>query len=253
MRESAPRRPRRGAVENRGSLLHSSGMTHRSARSGRELASFIDHTALAATVRAADVDRLCDEAHRFGFKTVCVASAWVERAANRLARLDSAARACTVVGFPLGSALPEVKVHETRAAIERGASEIDAVISLGRFLGGEDEAVLDELSAIVEAAGRAPVKVILETAYLDDAGIDRACDLAVAAGAAFVKTSTGFAPAGATVGSVARMRARVGPRFGVKASGGIRDTRSAFALLDAGASRLGTSASVAIVEGTESD
>ncbi len=228
-------------------------MTDRPSRPGLELAPLIDHTALAPTVRAADVDRLCDEAQTFGFRTVCVAPVWVERAANRLARAASSARVCTVVGFPLGSTLPDVKAFEARAAVERGASEIDAVIALGPLLDREDDAVLDELRLIVDAAGRAPVKVILESACLDAERLERACDLAVAAGAAFVKTSTGFGPGGATVEAVARMRARVGPHFGVKASGGIRDTRSAFALVDAGANRIGTSASVAIVRGTGRD
>jgi deoxyribose-phosphate aldolase len=211
-----------------------------------ELARRIDHTALAPTVGRAEIARLCDEALHHGFRTVCVAPIWVEAAVAHLR--GSAVGVCAVVGFPLGSTLPAVKAVEARAVVERGAEELDVVMSIGRFLEGDDRFVREELEAVVEAAGGRAVKVILESALLSPPELERACDLAIGAGAAFVKTSTGFGPSGATVEAVRAMRARARGRAGVKASGGIRDLERALALLRAGADRLGTSASVALVE-----
>ncbi len=209
-------------------------------------ARLVDHTALAPTTGPAEIERLCDEARRYGFHAVCVAPCWVETAAQRLAASDVGV--CSVVGFPHGNTLTAAKVFEARAVIDQGATEIDVVMALGPFLAGDDRWTGRELEAVVAAAEGRTVKVILETACLDDAQIDRACDLAVAAGATFVKTSTGYGPSGATVNAVRRMRARVGARAFVKASGGIRSAELAVALWEAGADRLGMSASVAVFE-----
>jgi deoxyribose-phosphate aldolase len=214
--------------------------------SSEDFARMVDHTALGPAVGRAAIERLCDEAGRYGFRTVCVAPAWVALSAERLA--STAVGVCSVVGFPLGNTLPELKALEARAVVERGADEVDVVLAIGRLLEGDLGFVRDELEHVVEAAGGRAVKVILETALLDGEHIDLACEIAVAAGAAYVKTSTGFGPSGATEDAVRRMRARVGGRAGVKASGGIRSADLAAAMVRAGADRLGTSASVAVFE-----
>jgi len=196
----------------------------------------------------ADVDRLCGEALEHGFAAVCVNPVFVAGVARRLA--GSAVRACSVVGFPLGASAAAAKADEARRAVEEGAREIDMVIFVGGLKAGEDDAVRDDIAGVAgvcRAAG-ARCKVILETCLLTDAEKERACALCVAAGADFVKTSTGFSTGGATAEDVALMsRAVRAHGLGVKASGGIRTLADARRMLEAGATRLGTSSGVAIV------
>ncbi len=212
------------------------------------LAPLIDHTLLAADAARADIERLCAEAREHGFASVCVSSSWVPLTRTLLD--GSGVVTCAVVGFPLGAVTPAAKAYEARLAVAQGAREIDMVIHLGALVSRDYRAVLGDIAGVVEAAGDAIVKVIIEAAALGHDDKIIACCLAKAAGAAFVKTSTGFHSAGgATAADVALMRQIVGPELGVKASGGIRTADDAERMLAAGASRLGASASVAIVTG----
>lgn len=212
-----------------------------------QLAARIDHTLLKADATAGDIVQLCAEARQHGFWSVCVNGSRVALASHLLD--ESGVRITCVAGFPLGAMSGDAKRMEIEAAIDDGAHEIDVVMNLGRLKDGDDKFVLRELRDLVEAADERPVKVILETCLLTREEKIRACRLAVESGARFVKTSTGFAPGGATVEDVRLMRDTVGPEFGVKASGGIRDTQTALAMIAAGATRLGATASVAIVKG----
>ena len=227
-------------------LVGSAGPMPEPPSTARDLARLVDHTLLAPDATTAQVRAACDDGLRLGVAAVCVAPPFVPVAAEVLAGSDVAV--CTVVGFPHGTHTPEVKAAETRQAVAAGASEIDMVLFRAPLHAGDDEAVRRDVRAVVEAAGAAAVKVILETAALTGDEIDRACRLAAAAGARFVKTSTGFGPGGATVEAVRRMRAAVPADVGVKASGGIRDARTALALVEAGANRLGASRTAAILE-----
>ncbi|GAA5344544.1 deoxyribose-phosphate aldolase [Planifilum fimeticola] len=209
------------------------------------LASIIDHTLLKPEATASDIDRLCQEALESEFAAVCVNPWWVSRAAERLKESD--VQVCTVVGFPLGATTTEVKAAETKRAVADGASEIDMVMNIGAFKSGDRQGVEEDIRAVVRAAGGRTVKVILETGLLDEGEIRLACELAKAAGAHFVKTSTGFGPGGATVEAVRIMREAVGPEMGVKASGGIRSLAAAKKMISAGANRIGTSSGVAIL------
>jgi len=211
----------------------------------RDLAQYIEHTALKPEVTPRAIVSLCEEAMRFGFRGVCVNPVYVEEAKKQLA--GSGRAVITVVGFPLGANLSKTKAEETGAVIEKGADEVDMVISIGALKAGEYHPVFTDIRAVVEAAGRIPVKVILETALLDEYQKILGCLLAERAGAAFVKTSTGFSGAGATVEDVVLMRKVLKERVGIKAAGGIKDFQTARALIVAGADRLGCSASVAIV------
>ncbi|WP_375761186.1 deoxyribose-phosphate aldolase [Corallococcus exercitus] len=212
-----------------------------------DLAPYIDHTLLKPEARAEDVVRVAEEARQYGFATVCVNSCHVATAARVLA--GSSAVPIAVVGFPLGAALSSAKAFEAREAIRAGAHEIDMVINLGALKAHDYQRVHQDIAAVVEASHPVPVKVILETGHLTDEEKVVACALSKAAGAAFVKTSTGFGPGGATVKDIELMRAVVGDEVGVKASGGVRSAEDAVKLLRAGANRLGASASVAIVTG----
>jgi deoxyribose-phosphate aldolase len=214
------------------------------------LARYIDHTLLKADATAGDVEQLCREAKEHKFYAVCINGTWVELARHFLE--DADVKVASVVGFPLGAMETDVKRFETEAAIDAGAHEIDMVINIGRLKDGEDKYVLRELRDVVEAADERPVKVILETCLLTDEQKIRACKLVVEAGAHFVKTSTGFSKSGATLDDVKLLRQEVGKDFGVKASGGIRDAVTALAMIEAGATRLGTSSGVAIVKGSSS-
>lgn len=209
-----------------------------------ELARCIDHTLLKPEATEAQVDALCAEAAELGVYAVCVSP-------SRLPLIvDEGVAVCSVVGFPSGAHDADVKAAEASLAVDRGAVEVDMVVDLARVLTGEWELVEAEVSAVRDACGAALLKVILETAVLTPDQIVRACEAAEAGGAAFVKTSTGFHPAGgASTEAVRLMRRTVGDRLGVKASGGIRDTATALAMLDAGASRLGLSASRAVLDG----
>ena len=214
------------------------------------IAALIDHTILKADATRADVVKVCREARQYGFASVCVNPWWVPLVRNELA--GSPVKVCTVVGFPLGATSTEAKVCETHAAVRNGAQEIDMVINVGALRSGETDAVRDDIAQVARAAhsGGAILKVILETALLDDTQKRVACQLSKAAGADFVKTSTGFSTAGATVHDVALMRETVGPEMGVKASGGIRTLEDLRNMAAAGATRIGASASVKIVEAT---
>lgn len=212
------------------------------------IALLIDHTLLKPEATDADVRKLCAEARQYGFASVCVNPCWVPLVAEELA--GSAVKVCTVVGFPLGANATEVKSFETGVAMAEGALEIDMVINVGALRGGMADAVREDIIAVVDTAhlGGAIVKVILETALLTQEQKMEACRLAAAAGADFVKTSTGFAASGATVEDVALMRQVVGPVMGVKASGGVRTLEDLRKMVAAGATRIGTSSGVKIVE-----
>lgn len=209
---------------------------------------YFDHTLLTADATKEQIMKACREAGEYGFASVCVNSYYTAFVAQQLA--GTGVKTCTVIGFPLGQMSTRAKCAETEAAVEDGAQEIDMVINVGALKDRDDEAVLSDISSVKKAcSGKAILKVIIETCLLTEEEKVRACELAVKAGADFVKTSTGFSTGGATAHDVALMRKTVGEHIGVKASGGIRDTRTAQAMLDAGASRLGTSATIAIVEG----
>ncbi|MEO0325200.1 MAG: deoxyribose-phosphate aldolase [Myxococcota bacterium] len=212
-----------------------------------DLARRIDHTLLAPQTGREALYRHCQEAVDHAFYSVCVASRNVGFCAERLA--GTGIRVCSVVAFPHGDASTAAKRAEAARAVQDGADELDVVLALGSLRDGDHRAVVDDLRAVVAAAAERPVKVILETVRLDERQIVVACALSQAAGAAFVKTSTGYGGGGATVDDVALMRSVVGPHVAVKASGGIRDAAGADALLAAGATRLGASRSIAIVGG----
>lgn len=215
------------------------------------LAGTIDHTLLKADATAAAIDKLCEEARSNRFYSVCVNGSWVERCARTLQ--GSGVRVCAVVGFPLGAGSTAAKAFEAAKAAEDGAAEVDMVLAVGALLGGDESYVRDDIAAVVNAVrGKAIVKVIIETGLLNDEQKRTACRLAEEAGAHFVKTSTGFGPGGATVEDVRLMRAAVSPSVQVKASGGVRDYKTAVTMIEAGANRLGTSSGVAIVSGNAS-
>ncbi len=207
----------------------------------------IDHTLLNPAATDHDITRLCEEAIEYGFFSVCVNPYWVARA-SELTR-GSAVKVCTVIGFPLGANTTATKVAETIDAVRNGADEVDMVINIGRALAGDWDAVESDIRAVVEAAGENTlVKVILETCLLTDDQIVEACRRAVAAGADYVKTSTGFSRGGAQPHAVSLMRETVGPQIGVKAAGGIRTLKDFDAMVDAGASRIGTSAGISFTQ-----
>lgn len=211
-------------------------------------AKLIDHTALKPDTKKEVIVTLCEEAKQHDFASVCVNPTWVETAAELLKGTD--VKVCTVIGFPLGANTPEAKAFETADAITKGATEVDMVINIGALKDKNDALVERDVRAVVEAAkGKALVKIIIETCLLTEEEKVRACELSVKAGAHFVKTSTGFSTGGATVEDVALMRKTVGPNIGVKASGGVRDEKGMDAMIEAGATRIGTSSGVALVSG----
>lgn len=210
-----------------------------------ELAAKIDHTLLKADATRADILRVCEEAKTYHTASVCVNAFWVPVVAKALA--GSGVKTCCVVGFPLGAMSSAAKAFEAHEAVAAGAQEVDMVLNVGLARGGEWDAVEADIAAVVQAAGQATVKVILETCLLTDAQKRRACEAAKAAGAGFVKTSTGFSTGGATEADVRLMREAVGPEMGVKASGGIRTREDAERMLAAGANRIGASATGKIV------
>jgi deoxyribose-phosphate aldolase len=214
----------------------------------REIARHIDHTLLKAEATREQIEALCAEAAEHGFATVCVNPCWVQLCSTLLRGMET--RVCTVVGFPLGATLPEVKAVEASRVVADGACEVDMVINIGALKSGDYRLVERDITAVVQASrpGGAIVKVIIEAALLTDDEKVKACVLSKVAGADFVKTSTGFGPGGATVADVSLMRRVVGPEMGVKAAGGVRDLKSAQAMLDAGADRIGASVGVKIVQ-----
>lgn len=211
------------------------------------LAKVIDHTLLKPEATVSDVVALAREAKQYGFFSVCVQPSMVKTAYEILA--DTDVNVCAVIGFPLGATFTSVKVFEAKEAINAGASELDMVMAIGALKAGNDEYVKQDIQSVVEAAkDQAIVKVIIETALLTDQEKEKACQLAVEAGADFVKTSSGFSGGGAKVADVERMKKIVGEKAKVKASGGIRTKEAALEMLEAGADRLGTSASLSIIE-----
>ena len=216
-----------------------------------DVAQYIDHTLLVADATADDIDMLCSEAEQYGFASVCINPTWVKRAANNLR--GTKVPVCTVIGFPLGATTTDIKATETRKALRDGAREIDMVINVGALKSGDHELVYNDIVRVVDAAHEtgAICKVILETALLTDEEKVIASALAKRAKADFVKTSTGFGPGGATVYDVALMRETVGPDMGVKASGGVRTANDLEDMIAAGATRIGASAGVQIVGGSD--
>jgi deoxyribose-phosphate aldolase len=213
-----------------------------------EIARLIDHTMLQADATEGQIEQLCREAKHYRFASVCVNPTWVPLARTLL--VDSLVKVATVVGFPLGASLPETKAFETERAIQGGAHEIDMVINVGRLKSGSHQVVFQDVTAVVAVAHRsgALVKAIIETALLTEEEKVAACVLAQAGGVDFVKTSTGFSKSGATVADVALMRRVVGPSLGIKAAGGIRNLQTLQEMVAAGATRIGASASVQIME-----
>ncbi len=216
-----------------------------------DVAQYIDHTLLSADATADDIDELCAEAEEFGFASVCINPTWVKRAAANLR--GTKVHVCTVIGFPLGATTTEIKATEARKALRDGAREIDMVINVGALKSGDHELVYNDIAKVVDSAHEVGAlgKVILETALLTDEEKVIASSLAKRARADFVKTSTGFGPGGATVYDVALMRETVGPDMGVKASGGVRTAHDAEDMIAAGATRIGASAGVQIVGGSD--
>ncbi|MFJ5763498.1 deoxyribose-phosphate aldolase [Neobacillus sp. NPDC093182] len=210
------------------------------------LAKLIDHTLLSPDTKEKDIINLCQEAKQYGFASAVVNPAWVSLSAELLR--DSDVNVCTVIGFPLGANTPETKAFETKNAIENGAVEVDTVINIGALKDKNDALVEEDIRSVVEAAkGKALVKVIIEACLLTNEEKVRACELSVKAGADYVKTSTGFSLHGATVEDVAIMRKAVGPNVGVKASGGVKNSEDMRAMVDAGATRIGTSSAIKIL------
>ncbi|HED23671.1 MAG TPA: deoxyribose-phosphate aldolase [Firmicutes bacterium] len=209
------------------------------------MAGYIDHTLLRAEATAEDIRRLCREAKEYNFYAVCVNPSYVRQAARALA--GSGVRLATVIGFPLGATTTAVKAFETAEAVAAGAAEVDMVIHLGALKSGDIDYVRKDINTVVSAAEGKTVKVIIEAALLSDNEKILACRLAGEAGAQYVKTSTGFGPGGATVADVRLMRETVGPAMGVKAAGGVRTAENARRMIEAGASRIGTSAGKVII------
>ncbi|MGG0382614.1 deoxyribose-phosphate aldolase [Priestia filamentosa] len=217
----------------------------------KEIAKMIDHTLLKADAKKEEIEKLCEEAKEHHFASVCVNPTWVSLSSSLLEGTD--VKVCTVIGFPLGANTPEVKAFEAQNAISNGATEVDMVINIGALKDGNDQEVKRDIQAVVEASKGVLVKVIIETCLLTEDEKIRACKLAVEAGADYVKTSTGFSTGGATVEDVVLMRKIVGPDVGVKASGGVRNAEGAKAVIEAGATRIGASSGIAIVNGYTAD
>jgi len=217
-----------------------------------EIAKIIDHTLLKADAKKDEIEKLCAEAKQYEFASVCVNPAWIQFSSELLR--GTPVKVCTVIGFPLGATTTETKAFETKDAIEKGAQEVDMVINIGALKSGDVETVSRDINAVTAAAkGKALTKVIIETSLLTEEEKVKACQLAVEAGADYVKTSTGFSTGGATIEDIALMRKTVGPSVGVKASGGVRTVEDAEAMIRAGATRIGASSGVKIVQGLKSD
>lgn len=212
-----------------------------------DLASYIDHTLLKPEATEEEIIKICKEALEYSFWSVCVNPSWVKTAYSILK--DSSVKVCTVVGFPLGATPPEVKAFEAQQAIKDGASEVDMVINIGYLKSRKYEEVKEDIKKVKQACGNILLKVILETCLLTSSEKIKACEICKSAGADYVKTSTGFSVSGATAEDIALMRRIVGEEMGVKASGGVRDSEGALKMIKAGASRVGASASIAIIKG----
>lgn len=218
----------------------------------QNFARMIDHTLLKAEATKEQIEKLCAEAKQFNFASVCVNPTWVKHSSELLQGSD--VLVCTVIGFPLGANTPAVKAFEVKDAIANGANEVDMVINIGALKDKNYDLVQADIAAVVQAAkGSALVKVIIESCLLTDEEKVKACELAVAAGADYVKTSTGFSTGGATAADIALMRKTVGPNLGVKASGGVRSLEDMKSMVEAGATRIGASSGVAIMNGLIAD
>ena len=213
----------------------------------KELAKYIDHTLLKPDANEEQIRNLCEEAIKYGFKSVCVNTTWTSYCSELLK--DSEVITCVVAGFPLGAMETQAKAFEARRAVELGAGEVDMVINIGALKSGKNDVVLEDIAAVTKAAGKADVKVIIEACLLSEEEKVTACLLSKEAGAAFVKTSTGMSTHGATVEDVRLMRNTVGPQMGVKAAGGVRTREDALAMIEAGATRIGTSGGIKILSG----
>ncbi|HKV38856.1 MAG TPA: deoxyribose-phosphate aldolase [Blastocatellia bacterium] len=224
------------------------GLSGAESEAGRQVARYIDHTLLKPEATRDDILKLCEEGAEYGFASVCLNPVWVREAACALR--GSGVKVCTVVGFPLGANNADTKAYEVRRAIFDGARELDMVINIGALKSGDDDLVLKDIGGVVQACHEAGclTKVILENALLTDEEKVRACLLAKVAGADFVKTSTGFSKGGATAADISLMRSVVGPAIGVKAAGGVRDYEQAQEMIRAGATRIGASVGVKIVQ-----
>lgn len=216
-----------------------------------QISKFIDHTLLKADATSEQIEKLCNEARQYQFFSVCVNSFHVANCVKLLSGSD--VKVCTVVGFPLGAMSTQAKAFETQQAIQDGANEIDMVINLGALKDKKDQVVIEDIQAVVAAADNRPVKVIIETSLINNEEKIRACQLSVQAGAHFVKTCTGFAGGGASVEDIELMKKTVAGKAFVKASGGIKDIKTAKSLIEAGADRLGTSSGVSLVLGLQSE
>ena len=216
-----------------------------------KISKYIDHTVLAADADEKKIEKLCQEARDNDFASVCVNTCWVKKCAELLDGTD--VNVCTVVGFPLGAMDTEAKAFEAALAVKNGATEVDMVLNVGYMKSGMYKEAEEDIRRVKQACDGKLLKVILETCLLTKEEIVKASELAVAAGADYVKTSTGFSKGGATAEDVALMRKTVGDKLGVKASGGIRDYETAVKMIEAGASRLGCSAGIAIINGAASD
>jgi deoxyribose-phosphate aldolase len=218
----------------------------------QNIGQMIDHTLLKANATKTEIVKLVEEAKQYKFASVCVNPTWVKTAAELLADTPEV-KVCTVIGFPLGATTSATKAFETRNAIENGATEVDMVINIGALKDKQDALVEEDIRAVVEAAkGKALTKVIIESCLLTDEEKIRACELSVKAGADYVKTSTGFSTGGATAADIQLMRKTVGPVVGVKASGGVRSREDALVMIEAGATRIGASSGIAIINGETS-
>jgi len=224
------------------------GLSGLESEAARQVARYIDHTVLKPDATRDEILKICEEGARYGFASVCINPTWVRDAACALR--GSGVKVCTVIGFPLGANLPDTKAYEARRAIFDGATELDMVINIGALKSGDDALVLRDIASVVTVAHEVNLicKVILETALLTDDEKVRACLLSKEAGADFVKTSTGFSKGGATAADVALMRRIVGGEMGVKASGGVKDLQQAQEMIRAGATRIGASVGVKIVQ-----
>ena len=216
----------------------------------QDLARLIDHTLLKPDATEGQIIQICNEAIQNNFYSICINPYWVPFAAEMIK--GTIVKVCTVIGFPLGATTTRTKAFEAGEAIAQGADEVDMVLNVGALKSGDYDLVLDDIQGVVKTAqGKSLIKVILETGLLNETEKVKACELSVVAGADFVKTSTGFGPRGATIGDISLMRRVVGPEIGVKASGGIRDLDTAMAMVKAGASRIGTSSGLQIVDGAK--
>lgn len=216
------------------------------------VAKYIDHTLLKPEVTRTEILTLCDEAHEHGFFSVCIQPSWVSAAAEKLA--DSEVKICTVIGFPHGATTSEVKAFETRDAISNGADEVDMVINIGQLKAGNLDYVKKDIQSVVDAANKeALVKVIIESSLLNEDEVVNVSKICKETGADFVKTSTGFNGGGASIEAVTLMRLTVGEDLGVKASGGVRSAEDALKMIEVGATRIGASSGIAIVNGVTSD